>query len=53
MLKLSREIVRSSQPENAYMYIVSLGQLFLFCFLGYQQSLFFLSLSSEMRETQN
>lgn len=39
MLKLSRKIVRSSQPENAY--IVSLGQLFLFCFLGYQQSLFF------------
>ena len=51
MLKLSRKIVRSSQPENAY--IVSSGQLFLFCFLGYQQSLFFLSPSSEMRETQN
>ena len=53
MLKLSRKIVRSSQPENAYMYIVSSGQLFLFRFLGYQQSLFFLSPSSEMRETQN
>ena len=51
MLKLSRKIVRPSQPENAY--IVSSDQLFLLCFLGYQQSLFFLSPSSEMRETQN
>ena len=31
MLKLSRKIVRSSQPENAY--IVSSHQLFFFCFL--------------------
>ena len=53
MLKLSHKIVRSSQPENAYMYIVFSGQLFLFRFLGYQQSLFFLSPSSEMREAQN
>ena len=51
MLKLSRKIVRPSQPENAY--IVSSCQLFLLCFLGYQQSVFFLSPSSEMRETQN